>query len=153
MNVPETPDPTLKQYLFDPEGGMPAILSWAVEGAIKYLNSPEIDPLGWCKVVYDASELYRKSEDRLGMFFADETVETVGGSVPVKSVYGIYRIWSESRGEKPMSQIRLIRMLRDRGMEVTGESGDADILGYTLKTSSSIGAPELNWDILGKFAQ
>ena len=153
MNVPSTPDPTLKQYLFDPEGGMPAILAWAIEGAIKYLNSTDVDPLGWCKVVFEASEMYRKSEDRLGMFFADETVETVGGSVPVKSVYGIYRIWSESRGEKPMSQIRLIRMLRDRGLEVTGESGDADILGYTLKTRSSSASPELNWDILGRFAQ
>ena len=153
MNVPQTPDPTLKQYLFDPEGGMPAILSWAIEGAIKYLNSTEVDPLGWCKVVYDASEMYRKSEDRLGMFFADETVETPGGSVPVKSVYGIYRMWSEARGEKPMSQIRLIRMLRDRGMEVTGESGDADILGYTLKTKASTAGSDLDWGILGRFAQ
>jgi putative DNA primase/helicase len=153
MNVPDKPDPSLKEFLFDPEGGLPAILSWAVEGAMKVLNSPESDGLGWCKVVYEAAEMYRKSEDRLGMFLHSEAQETEGGSIPIKSIYGIYRLWSESRGEKAMSQIRLIRMLRDRGFEVTGEGGNDELLGYTLKSRSSIAEPEIDWSVLGRFAQ
>lgn len=151
--TPETPDPTLKKYLFDLEGGLPAVLAWAVEGAYKYLNSPGIDGLGTCAVVEKASEMYRKSEDRLGMFFDDDMQKIDGASVPIKSVYTIYRMWSEGRGEKPVSQIRFIRMLRDRSIEVTGESGGADILGYTLKAKTSTANSDLDWTVLGRFAQ
>ena len=153
MRAPETSDPTLKKYLFDPEGGLPAVLSWAVEGAYKYLNSTEMDGLGTCAVVEKASEMYRKSEDRLGMFFEDDMNKLDGGSVPIKSVYTVYRMWSEVRGEKPVSQIRFIRMLRDRGVEVTGESGGADVLGYTLKTKTATANADIDWTVLGRFAQ
>jgi P4 family phage/plasmid primase-like protien len=44
-NIPENPDKELRPYLSDPEGGLPAVLSWAVDGAIKYLNSSAKDPL------------------------------------------------------------------------------------------------------------
>ena len=94
-NVPTNPDPTLKEYLFNPEQGMPAILAWAVEGAIEILNSKESDPIGWCKAVYEAAEIYRKDEDRIGMFLNEETQETPGGTLPMKSAYAIYKMWSE----------------------------------------------------------
>ena len=151
--TPEKSDPTLKKYLFDPEGGLPAVLSWAIEGAYKFLNSPELDGLGTCRVVEQASEMYRKSEDRLGMFFDDDMQHIDGASVPIKSVYTIYRMWSESRGEKAVSQIRFIRMLRERNIEVTGESGGADILGYTLKPKTATATTDLDWTVLGRFAQ
>ena len=153
MHVPAEADPSLKEFLFNPEGGLPAVLSWAVEGAIKFLSAPETDGLGWCKIVYEAAEMYRKSEDRLGMFMMAELEQVAGGAVPIKSVYGIYRLWSEGRGEKPLSQIRLIRMLRDRGYEVTGESGNDDLMGYTHKARSYTASPVLDWDVLGRFAQ
>lgn len=151
--VPDKADPTLKKYLFDPEGGLPAVLAWAIEGAYKYLNSTEVDGLGWCEVVSKSADMYRKSEDRMGMFFDDDMQKIDGASVPIKSVYTIYRMWSEGRGEKPVSQIRFIRMLRDRGVEVTGESGGADVLGYTLKPKTPTANTDLDWTVLGRFAQ
>jgi putative DNA primase/helicase len=67
-HVPEKPNPGLKEYLFDPEGGLPHVLAWAVEGAIKYLNSTSNDALGWCTAVSEAADIYRKNEDRIGLF-------------------------------------------------------------------------------------
>jgi putative DNA primase/helicase len=149
-NVPALPDPTLKEFLFDPNGGQPAILAWAVEGAMKVLNSSEVDPVGWCKIVYEAAQIYRKDEDRLGMFLNDET--TVGGSVPVKALYGTYRWWSEERGEKPMTQIALTRKLRDRGVEIKGDGMRAEIIGRVIKPKTPNDGT-FNWADMQGFAR
>lgn len=126
--VPTVADPTLKEFLFDPEGGMPAILAWAVEGAIKYLGSKDIDPLGWCTAVHQASDVYRRSEDRIGMFLVEETEETPGLNLAISSMYLRYRMWSESRGERAMTQIALLRKLRDRGIPIEGDGSRAMLM-------------------------
>lgn len=132
-NVPTTPDPTLKAYLHDPEGGLPAVLAWAVEGAIKLLASKEVDALGWCGVVADAAEMYRKNEDRMGMFLEEETESDITSSLGIKSLYLAYQTWSDGRGEKPMSQIAFVRKLQDRGLNISGTGGRAVVLGYRLR--------------------
>jgi putative DNA primase/helicase len=149
-NVPKISDPTLKEFLFDPNGGQPAILAWAVEGAMKVLNSTAVDPVGWCKVVLEASEMYRKDEDRLGMFLNEET--TMGTSVSIKSLFGAYRWWSEGRGEKPMTQIALTRRLRDRGEEITGEGTRAELVGRILKPTST-DSNESSWSEISRLAR
>ena len=123
--VAEKPDPDLKAYLADPEGGLPAVLSWAVEGAIKYLGSGEKDPLGWCTAVREAADIYRKNEDRIGIFLDEETIESEGASVLVRDLFSIYRLWSDLRGEKSMTQIAFQRKLADRGLEVVGQGAKA----------------------------
>jgi phage/plasmid-associated DNA primase len=147
MNIPERPDPSLKEYLSDPEGGLPAVFSWAVEGAIKYLSSSERDPLGWCRVVKDASEIYRKNEDRIGSFLAEEIVANEGASLPLNDLFQTYRMWSESRGERSMTQIAFHRKLVDRGMTVIGDGNRAYLQDYTkvLKEVSEIAVGETDW--------
>jgi P4 family phage/plasmid primase-like protien len=130
-NVPDRPDPSLKEYLFDPEGGLPAILSWAVEGAIKFMASPDIDAFGYSKAVQDAAEMYRKSEDRIGMFLDEETHKNEDAYIPMKMLFYVYRNWSESRGERGMSQIAFTRKLRDRGLNVEGDGGKSKLVGYS----------------------
>jgi putative DNA primase/helicase len=127
--VPENPDPDLKAYLFDPEGGLPAILSWAVEGAIKLLGSSARDNLGWCAAVSEAADVYRKNEDRIGMFLDEETNVVEGASTPVKAIYVAYRLWSDERGERPLTQIAFQRKLSDRGCDIVGQGGRAEIRG------------------------
>lgn len=153
LNVPKNPDPTLKEYLFNPEQGMPAIFAWAVEGAIEVLNSKESDPIGWCKVVYEAAEIYRKDEDRIGMFLNEETQETPGGTLPMKSAYTIYKMWSEERGEKPMTQIALTRKMKDRGLQINGEGTRAELIGRTLVARTPGGSSEIDWATLNRFAR
>lgn len=150
--VPDNPDPGLKEYIFDPEGALPAVLAWAVEGAIKLLNSSNRDGLGWCARVSEAAEIYRKNEDRIGIFLEEETKEADGASVPVKSLYTLYRMWSEDRGEKPMTQIAFHRKLSDRNLRVEGLGSTAIIIGRTL-TPRSVPSTEVEWGTLSRFAR
>lgn len=150
--VPENPDPDLKHYLFDPEGGLPAVLSWAVEGAIKLLGSSARDALGWCSVVSEAAEIYRKNEDRIGFFLTEETKEADNASTPIKSLYAVYRVWSEERGEKPMTQIAFQRKLSERGLEINGLGSRAEILGRMLMPRS-VPTGDIDWGVASRLAR
>ncbi len=150
--VPENPDPDLKHYLFDPEGGLPAVLSWAVEGAIKLLGSSARDALGWCSVVSEAAEIYRKNEDRIGFFLTEETKEVDGAATPIKAIYAVYRVWSEERGEKPMTQIAFQRKLSERGLEINGLGSRAEIRNYIL-VPRAVPTGEVDWGIATRFAR
>ena len=142
--VPENPDPTLKAYIFDPEGALPAVLSWAVDGAIKILGSSSRDALGWCSQVSEAAEMYRKNEDRIGIFLSEETNENPTANVMLKTVYGVYRQWSEERGERPLSQGSLQKKLTERGVTVDGTGARAVIRGRSL-IPRAIQSAEINW--------
>ena len=150
--IPDNPDPNLKEYIFDPEGALPAVLSWAVEGAIKVLGSGARDALGWCTRVTDAAEIYRKNEDRIGIFFEEETNKVEGASVAVKSLYSLYRMWSEERGEKPMTQIAFQRKLSDRNMRVIGNGAKAILEGYAL-APRAVPTGEVDWSLAARFAK
>lgn len=151
-NVPENPDPELKSYIFDPEGALPAVLSWAVEGAIKLLGSSARDALGWCTAVSDAADIYRKNEDRIGIFLSEETKEAEGGSIPIKSLYAVYRVWSEERGERPMTQIAFQRKMADRGMEVSGLGSRAEIRNMSL-LPRAVSSGDVDWGMATRFAR
>lgn len=129
-NKPETPDPSLKSYLADPEGALPAVLAWAVEGAVKYLASSAKDPLGWCSAVKEAHDIYKKNEDRIGAFLEEETRQEENGSLAVNTIYRVYRDWSIARSEKPLTQIAFQRKLADRGVEIVGTGSRAMMMGY-----------------------
>jgi len=137
-------DPGLKEYIFDPEGGLPAVLSWAVEGAIKLFNSTEKDALGWCKRVRDAAEIYRQNEDRIGLFLGEETEKIDSEEVHVKSLFNRYRNWTMDRGERPMGTLTFQRKLGDRGLTINGSGSRAVIPGYRLVTHLH-GAPGENF--------
>lgn len=130
--VPERADPTLKDYIFDPEGALPAVFAWMVEGAIKLLNSKEQDALGWCTRVRDSAAMYRKNEDRIGLFLSEETISTPGINANIKQIYATYRQWSDSRGERALSQIAFQRKLSDRGIEMEGSGSRAVVVGVSL---------------------
>lgn len=144
---PLVPDPSLKAYLHDPDGGLPAVLAWAVEGAQMILNSTDPDPLGWCQRVSEAAEMYRKNEDRLGMFLEEEMEQHPTSEISIKAMFSPYQAWSEGRGERPLSQIAFTRKLQDRGVQVTGTGSRAMVLGYTTRVpqTSSGHAQGINW--------
>jgi putative DNA primase/helicase len=150
--VPENPDPELKAYIFDPEGALPAVLSWAVEGAIKLLGSSARDSLGWCTAVSEAADIYRKNEDRIGIFMNEETKESEGATTPVKALYAVYRAWSEERGERPMTQIAFQRKITDRGMQVNGLGSKAEVLGRALMPRV-VQTGEVDWGVASRFAR
>jgi putative DNA primase/helicase len=151
-HVPESSDPDLKAYLSDKEGGLPAVLAWAVEGAIKYLGSQARDPLGWCTAVTEAADVYRKNEDRIGLFLDEETREAEGSQLAVKQLYSTYKMWSEERGERAMTQIAFHRKLQDRGLSISGQGAKAMINGRVLPPRA-VPTGEVNWSDATRFAK
>jgi len=131
-NKPEVPDPSLKEYLADPEGALPAVLAWAVQGAVKYLNSSLKDPLGWCSVVQEAHDIYKKNEDRIGAFLEEEAFVVEGASTNLSSLFQVYKGWSAARDEKNLTQIGFQRKLSDRGVDIIGVGNRATIKGYQM---------------------
>lgn len=152
IHVPENPDPDLKEYIFDPDGALTAVLSWAVEGAIKMLGSSARDGLGWCRVVSEAAEIYRKNEDRIGLFLSEETNENESQSVGVQNLYVAYRFWSEGRGERPMSQVAFDRKLRDRNLPVDGSGSRAIVKGRSL-IPRAVPSGEVDWGNAARIAR
>ena len=150
--VPDTADPDLKEYIFDPEGALPAVLSWAVEGAIKMLSSTESDALGWCKVVSEAAEIYRKNEDRIGLFLEEETNVAEGATTPIKSLFSVYRFWAEDRGEKPMSQTAFQKKMLERNVDLVGHGSKAVVHGRSLKPRPVL-SNEVDWGAINRFAR
>ena len=120
---------------------------------MRYLNSSAIDPLGWCAVVKDAHDGYRKNEDRIGAFLEEETVESEGMGVKLTEVYGLYKAWSEVRGERPLTQIAFQRKLLDRGLEVLG-SGNKAVIKNRSKSVQEVFAPDqVDLATLARFSQ
>jgi P4 family phage/plasmid primase-like protien len=131
-NKPERPDPSLKEYLADPEGALPAVLAWGVEGAVKYLTSGATDKLGWCTAVKDAHDVYKKNEDRIGAFLEEEARPEEHGSLQISALYSSYKNWSMARSERPLTQIAFQRKLSDRGIEILGTGSRATMKGHVL---------------------
>lgn len=152
MRVPENPDPDLKEYIFDPNGALPAVLSWAVEGAIKLLGSPARNALGTCKKVEEAAEIYKKNEDRIGIFLDEETEENKDSSILIKLLFGIYQTWSMERGERAMTQIAFHRKLVERGIEVRGTGSRAIVHGRSARPKVA-GAEGLDFPAMTRYAK
>jgi P4 family phage/plasmid primase-like protien len=150
LRVPEVMDPDLKAYIFDPEGALPAVLSWAVDGAIKLLGSGSRDALGWCTQVAEAADVYRKNEDRIGIFLSEETNENSAAKTPIKLLYGVYRTWCEERGERPMTQIAFHRKMVERNVEIQGTGSRAICVGRSL-IPRAVQTQELDWNTLNHF--
>lgn len=151
-NKPENPDPSLKEYLADPEGALPAVLAWAVEGAVKYLSSSAKDPLGWCSVVKEAHDVYKKNEDRIGAFLEEETRAEENGSLELNILYRLYKNWSDARSEKPLTQIGFQRKLADRGIEIIGNGSRATLRGHVL-LPREVSAPVVDFSQHTRYAQ
>ena len=153
LRPPEKPDPDLKEYIFDPEGALSAVLSWAVEGAIKLNNSSERDALGWCSAVSEAADVYRKNEDRIGIFLSEEANESEGAMTPIKGLYAVYRMWSDERGERPMTQIAFQKKLVERNIDIEGIGSRAVVKGYSLAPRAVQQPGSVDWSAMQRFAR
>jgi hypothetical protein len=108
--------------------------------------------LGWCTAVKEAAEIYRKNEDRIGLFLDEEAKESEGSSLSVKALFSVYRMWSEDRGERPMTQIAFNRKLSDRGLTIIGHGSKAEITGMML-LPRAVPSAEVDWSMATRFAR
>lgn len=130
MYKPQIVDKTLKPYLRDPAGGLPGILSWGVEGAVRWAASR--DGIGSCSVVSEATEEYRKSEDRLGIFLSEETREGEGSSVSLGDLHAVYDMWSRDRMEKAAGKTYFRKKLIERGFDIVKDGRVELVEGVSL---------------------
>lgn len=90
---------------------LPGILSWAVEGVRKYLQSKSLPDSPAIRV---ATEEYREEMDTVGNFIAERCVVSQEVKGTAKDLYREYSEWAEGNGEKPMSQTRFGLALGER---------------------------------------
>ena len=142
-HVPAKVDPSLKEYLSDPDRGQPAVLAWMVEGAVDYINNPAPGehPIGFSKVVHDSTEIYKKSEDRVGLFIEEELRESPGIASPITSVFHRYKAWAADQGDSYLNMASFEKKLIDKRFSVRGTGPKAQLLNYVLSDQFRSAAP------------
>jgi P4 family phage/plasmid primase-like protien len=108
---------------------LPGILTWAVEGCLKWQR----DGLTAPKAVLEATNKYREEEDVLGAFLKDCCVIGPKCHTTSKALNDVYAQWCEANGEKPISKIALAKKLQERGFIPTKTSIARGFQGVGLK--------------------
>ena len=85
------------------------------------------------------------------MFLEEDTKDSNGGALAVKSLFSVYRMWSEDRGEKAMTQIAFQRKLSDRGLDIIGQGSRAEIQNMVLIPKAVPTSTDVNWDAITRF--
>ena len=90
---------------------LPGILAWAVQGALDWQDGGLRVP----EKVKEATAAYKFEMDVIGHFIDERCTTNKLASVTATKLYEAYKIWAETNGEKPISQIAFSRKMRDRG--------------------------------------
>lgn len=130
-------DPGLPAKLLAEKAG---ILAWAVRGALAWLKDGLVTP----EVVKEATIAYRDEMNDLGEFLEAFTWRGVSYSCAAGELYSQYRVWTEERHDKPMTQQAFGRRMHDLGFEHGKDRGVR--VWHGLRNTS----PSLNPD-LGKY--
>lgn len=108
----EQRDPTLKARLRNPDENGPAILTWAVEGFLRFQESG----LGVPEVVEMATEQFRQDMDPLRMFIEDRCLMGQELWVSGGALRSAYDAWGKQNGERfTLNSRSLADRLRARG--------------------------------------
>lgn len=91
---------------------LPGILGWAVRGCLAWQH----DGLAPPAAVVEATSAYRRDEGVLSRFLEDTCVISPRVSVTKKALYDAYSHWCNEQGLAPLSQPRLSKELKERGI-------------------------------------
>jgi putative DNA primase/helicase len=64
-----------------------------------------------------ATETYRKEQDLLAPFLAEQCIEKPNATATAAQLYSAFKAWAERAGERPISQRTLGESLRERGFQ------------------------------------
>ncbi len=101
-----------KNLLQKLRGELPGILNWALDGLDEWRHRGGLEPP---EKVMKAVEDYRNEMDTLTPFFEDCCIEGKEYKVSSKDLYAEYKQYCEESGEKPISQTKFGKRLRERG--------------------------------------
>ena len=129
---PEEKDKHLGEKLLEE---LPGILAWAVSGCLAWQR----DGLTLPARVADAVAVYKGDMDSLGDFLGERCTVAEGATVSATHIYGSYKDWCETSGERPLSMRKLSVALRDRGFHRVNGSSGRYYKGIELRCSISPG--------------
>ena len=92
----------------------PEILAALIGEAVEYFKDPGPRNFPDCAVIDRETKAYITSEDIIGQFLEECTVQVEGEKIPAGELYKAYRDWSEKRYEKPMTNTMFGRKMGDR---------------------------------------
>jgi putative DNA primase/helicase len=112
----------------------PGIMAWAVQGALAWrkqgLNPPP--------AVIDATNEYLASEDAIGLWLEECTVQDPNGWEKSTALFGSWKAWAEKAGERIGSQKAFSQTLEERGLgKRRGNTGSQGFTGIRLKPAAS----------------
>jgi putative DNA primase/helicase len=106
----------------------PAILRWAIDGALEWqrqgLNVPDR--------VAAASTEYLDGEDTLGQFLADETVNDPSAFIRTGDLHARFKQWAEVQGLAPWTSHTFTKELKSRGFQDLRRSDGRGFVGLRL---------------------
>lgn len=124
---PERQDPGLPAIL---RAEFPAILRWAIEGAVAWYR----DGLQAPERVHAAAAEYLAGEDTLGQFLTElVTADPTGPGVPVGELHAAHTAWTTRRGERPWSQRAFGQALRERGFHIRRTEDARRLDGHAMR--------------------
>jgi putative DNA primase/helicase len=108
----EDQDPTLRRRLVEEHG--PAVLAWLVRGAVEWHK----DGLGEAEAVAAATERYRSTQDTMGAFLAECTMQVPTTRTKVGDLFEVWRTWCEEAGERPGRKQDFSAALEEHGIVI-----------------------------------
>jgi len=111
----------------------PAILRWAIEGALEWQR------IGLCPpaAIDAASEEYMDDEDELGQFVSECLERDPGGEAKSSAVYSVFKEWTEAQGMRSWSQKALSQAMTERGFTKQARRDGKVWLGYRVNLCTS----------------
>lgn len=107
----------------------PAILRWAIDGALAWQRQGLDVPA----TVAAASEDYMSDEDTLGQFLADETELDPHAFTTTSDLHQRFSLWCERQGLSPWTQRTLHKELKTRGLMEHRRNHGRGFMGLRVK--------------------
>ncbi|MCR8726729.1 DNA primase family protein, partial [Frigidibacter sp. ROC022] len=123
--APEKRDQNLAEKL---KSEAPAILRWAIEGALQWQHGGLDVPAN----VATASAEYFDDEDTLGQFLAEETENDLKAFCSYVALHARFQEWSERQGLGSWTSRTLAKELKSRGFQPDRTSSSKGLRGLRL---------------------
>lgn len=108
----EKKDPTLKTVLRDRSTGARAVLKWAVEGAMKYIDAGKlVTPHKVIRSTHD----YESEQDSFSHFVNETFYLEPGEKIPESLIYSLYSDWAKRNNERYLKRPQFAQKMRERG--------------------------------------
>ena len=133
-------DPLFAEKLFNEEAE--GVLSWLVEGALRYMKSGLTTPMA----VEAAVEEYRQGEDVLGQFFGDCCSFGNNHFVNKNLLFEAYEKWAKENNETALTLTKFTREMKTRGYAVEPTSKMMDGKKENIKNFVGISLGGLPFD-------